>query len=38
MFPWGYGPGKPADYDDLLSASRIGADALKKVYGWRYFI
>ncbi len=31
--PWGYTINKPDDYSDLYEVSKIGADALKSVYG-----
>ena len=33
MTPWGYTINKPDDFNDLYEVSKIGADALKSVYG-----
>lgn len=38
MVPWGWGSTQIPDYNDLYSVSKIGADALKSVYGTKYSI
>lgn len=38
MTPWGYTKALPGDYNDLLSVSKIGHEALKKEYNINYSI
>lgn len=38
MIPWGWGSAQIPDYNDLYSVSKVGADALKSVYGTKYSI
>ncbi|CAF0850217.1 unnamed protein product [Brachionus calyciflorus] len=38
MVPWGWGKPQIPDYNDLYAISKIGADALKSVYGTKYSI
>ena len=33
MLPWGYTETLPSDYSDMQRVSKVGADALKAVYG-----
>lgn len=33
MVPYGFGTQLPPDYNDLISVSKVGANALKNVYG-----